>query len=739
MELVELATSAGINIGLAILFFALYSVFRKQHANAGVYFTRHLLRERQRMKVAGEEKDSFSLESLVPSAGWVKRAWDPIEEDILKSSGVDAVVFLRVFIFCMRFLMICTIVGFGILAPLNFTDTYLADNPSEKEEHSYGTLEKLTILNISFGSMRLWIHFGVLYFISLSAYALLYIEFKHITNLRLEYLAGALPQPDQFTVLVQSIPKPENEELSYSDNVDYFFRRFHPIEYLSHHMVYKSSHVTKLLNELERLKLKIFELKQKPPSERKPRRAGFCGLFGPLVDPIELHMEKLEDVHRQVRQCQMEFRQKKKEVPTAFVTVRTRWGAAVTAQTQQSVNPMQWVTQWAPEPRDIDWPNMEIPYNQIFIRKIVAAVLAIALTFIYYPIVLGVKVLENLDTVKKYLPQVVVDNVLNIPAVSFFVQGYVPALLLAVILYICPSIFFSLSRFEGHPSVSHQERKASSKMFSLLAGNIFLAAVLSGSLISISESFTEDPKSIPRRLAEAVPKQANFFITYVMTTGWAGMPLEILQSGSLVLNFLKRHTVDKNKPLLDQVYSLPYYRTLPTVLFFVLLGLVYSIINPLILPFLLIYFILGYLVFRNQILHVYEPAYETGGQYWPEIHSRTIGCIVFMQVLFIGMFSLKGLKSASFASIPLPFLSWLFHEHCRHRFLPIFHNFNLESTMKKDLVDEESGRKDEVLNTIRDAYLHPALRYVDLNVDQNSKTQRLLPESSSFVEPDIPV
>lgn len=97
------------------------------------------------------------------------------------------------------------------------------------------------------------------------------------------------------------------------------------------------------------------------------------------------------------------------------------------------------------------------------------------------------------------------------PAVSSFVQGYLPALLLAVILYICPSIFFFLSRFEGHPSVSHQERKASSKMFSLLAGNIFLAAVLSGSLITISESFSEDPKSIPSRLAEAVPKQVCIY------------------------------------------------------------------------------------------------------------------------------------------------------------------------------------------------------------------------------------
>lgn len=90
-----------------------------------------------------------------------------------------------------------------------------------------------------------------------------------------------------------------------------------------------------------------------------------------------------------------------------------------------------------------------------------------------------------------------------------FVQGYLPALLLSLILYLVPSVFFALSRIEGHPSVSRQERKASSKMFSLLAGNIFLAAVLSGSLISISESFTDDPKSIPRRLAEGVPPQVR--------------------------------------------------------------------------------------------------------------------------------------------------------------------------------------------------------------------------------------
>ncbi len=78
------------------------------------------------------------------------------------------------------------------------------------------------------------------------------------------------------------------------------------------------------------------------------------------------------------------------------------------------------------------------------------------------------------------------------------------------------------------------------------------------------------------------------------------------------------------------------------------------------------------------MLFVYEPAYETGGQFWPEVHTRIISCLIFTQVLFIGLFSLKGLSRASLACIPLPILTLLFHAHCRQRFQPTFKNFNLE-------------------------------------------------------------
>ena len=93
MKISALLTSAGINIGLCALFLLLYSILRKQPSNVGVYFGRRLSEERKR------REDSFSLDKLVPSAGWIVRAWGLTEDEILSVAGLDAVVFLRMLVF----------------------------------------------------------------------------------------------------------------------------------------------------------------------------------------------------------------------------------------------------------------------------------------------------------------------------------------------------------------------------------------------------------------------------------------------------------------------------------------------------------------------------------------------------------------------------------------------------------------------------------------------------------------
>ncbi|KAG0585456.1 hypothetical protein M758_2G012200 [Ceratodon purpureus] len=727
MELLDLATSAGINISLAILFLVLYSVFRKNPRNAGVYNTRQMLRERRKEV----KREPFSLDNLLPSPGWLVRAWNPSEDEILESAGLDAVVFLRIFKFCIRFFAICTLVCCGILIPLNYNDTYIADHPSGKAGED-GTLEKMTILNISEGSSRLWFHLAVLYFISFTAYILLYLEYKNIAMMRQAYLMSASPQPDQFSVLVRGIPTP-NEGETYSEKVEKFFIEFHPLHYLSHQMVFHSAELEILLKRFDKSKARVSTLKTIPLDKRKPCRTGFLGLYGPKMDPLEYETQKLEELYGMIRERQANIYNRKEELPAAFVSFKTRWESVVAAQTQQSVNPMLWVTEWAPEPRDVDWNNLKIGYRQLLIRGILAMVTATLITLFTAPVIGSIQLLANVDNLTKYLPEPIVKVLFEIPGVKQVVQGYLPSILVVAVLYGLPLVMYFLAKMMGRVSVSRQERKTAGMVFNLLAVNVFLVGVLGTSIFQILDTYSSDPRSIPRRLAEAIPSKAYFFMTYIMTTGWAGFPLEILQFSVLLLNYSKRLMADRSRPLLSDVWSMQYYRQVPNVLLFILLGLTYSIITPLLLPFLLVYFILGYIVFRNQILHVYEPAYETGGQFWPHVHVRIIASLVFLQICFIGVFTVKGLGTGTFYVIPLPILTLIFNEHCRQRFFPAFRHFNMESTVKKDQADARKGLQEDLWDSIRTAYLHPALRPITMEVTGKPNAESLLPSTSKAV------
>lgn len=91
-------------------------------------------------------------------------------------------------------------------------------------------------------------------------------------------------------------------------------------------------------------------------------------------------------------------------MPAAFVSFNSRWGAAVCAQTQQSKNPTVWLTNWAPEPRDVYWQNLAIPFVSLSIRKLVISLLLFALIFFYMIPITFVQSLANLEGLEKVAP-----------------------------------------------------------------------------------------------------------------------------------------------------------------------------------------------------------------------------------------------------------------------------------------------------------------------------------------------
>lgn len=97
--------------------------------------------------------------------------------------------------------------------------------------------------------------------------------------------------------------------------------------------------------------------------------------------------------------------------------------------------------------------------------------------------------------------------------------------------------------------------------------------------------------------------QSDFFITYILTNGMSGFSLEVLQLGLLSWHFLKAHSLGNSKE--PYLFGFPYYRVVPIISLAILIGVVYAVVAPLLLPILLIYFLLGYAVYINQVVCLY--------------------------------------------------------------------------------------------------------------------------------------
>lgn len=96
--------------------------------------------------------------------------------------------------------------------------------------------------------------------------------------------------------------------------------------------------------------------------------------------------------------------------------------------------------------------------------------------------------------------------------------------------------------------------------------------------------------------------QATFFTTYVLSSGWASLGFEVMQICPLLYNLFQRFLLRvKDDDTLNGGISFPYHTEIPRILLFGFLGFTCSILAPLMLPFLLIYFFLAYLVYRNQV------------------------------------------------------------------------------------------------------------------------------------------
>ncbi|CAL0312224.1 unnamed protein product [Lupinus luteus] len=702
-----LLTSVGINTALCVLFFACYSILRKQPSNYKVYVPRLLA------EGISKRKKRFKLERLIPSPDWVAKAWKLSEEELFSLAGLDGVVFIRTITFCLKIFTFAGIIGILVLLPVNCWANQMQD--FDLADFADNSLDVFTISNINSGSNWLWVHFFAVYIVTGFICLLLHHEYKYIASKRISHFYSSKPQPHQFTILVRSVPT--SSGCSVSDSVESFFREFYPSTYLSHVVVRHTSKIRSLLNESKNLYQRIAQLRSDPSQRR--HKLGDC--FGQNDKLVDHYRKQLEDIEENVRLEKSEASLAGEEARAAFVFFKSRHSAATASHMQQSVNPTQWITEPAPEPRDVYWPFFFESFMRRWISKLLAIVATISFTISFLIPVVIVQGLVNLDQLEVLFPSLT--SILTIKFVTQIITGYLPSLILQLFLKVVPPVMRLISSIQGYISSSNIEISACNKVLSCTIWNVFLATVFSGSLLN-KLSLILDLKAIPWKLAVSVPAQASFFITYVVTQGWTSVLSELFRVipliGSLISKPFTSHEHEIDVP------SIPYHRDVPRVLFFGLLGITYFFLAPLILPFLLAYFCLAYIIYRNQFINVYAPKYETAGKYWPIVHNTMIFSLVLMQIIAAGSFALKKLQPASAWMLPLPVLTLLFNEYCRQRFLPIFIAYSVDSLINKDREDQKDTGMAEFYGKLVIAYEDPALLPIQYSSNSDSLITPLL-------------
>ncbi|KAL5773956.1 hypothetical protein ACOSP7_011513 [Xanthoceras sorbifolium] len=678
MDFTSFLTSLATSFVIFLVLMLLFTWLSRKPGNTVVYYPNRILK--------GMEPWEGGSRTRNPCA-WIREVMSSTERDIINLSGLDTAVYFVFLSTVLGILVLSGIILLPVLLPVAATDDNIKSS-SSKNSTSKGTFnhfDKLSIGNVTAKSPRLWAFLAATYWVSFVTYYLLWKAYNHVSALRADALMSPEVRPEQFAILVRDVPAVHKGQ-TIKEQVDSYFKYIYPETFYRSLVVTDNKEVNKIYEELEGYKKKLAraeaihaESKKGGNGEgtRPTLKIGCLGLIGKKVDSIEYFNEKIKELIPKL-EAEQKVTLREKQQRTALVFFSSRVAAASAAQSLHAQMVDKWTVTEAPESRELLWNNLKIKFFQRQLRQYVVYII-VALTILFYMIPIGViSAFTTLDNLKKLLP--FIKPVVNIGSLKTVLEAYLPQLALLLFLALLPKLLLFLSKVEGIPSQSHAVRAASGKYFYFTVLNVFIGVTLSGTLFSTLKSIQKNTSGIFKLLADSLPGNATFFLTFVALKFFIGYGLELSRIVPLIIYHVKRKYLCKTEAELKAAWfpgDLSYGTRVPNDLLTLTIVFCYSCISPLIIPFGVLYFALGWLILRNQALKVYVPSYESYGRLWPHMFKRVVAALILYQILMFGYFLSKEFFYAP-VLILLPIFSLIFAFICQKKFYRSFCDTALE-------------------------------------------------------------
>ncbi|KAI0759198.1 hypothetical protein BD413DRAFT_617979 [Trametes elegans] len=271
-----------------------------------------------------------------------------------------------------------------------------------------------------------------------------------------------------------------------------------------------------------------------------------------------------------------------------------------------------------------------------------------------------------------------------------------------------------LINFQGYRASSWIEHSLSKKYFLFLLINVGFIFLLASTYLQLVMDLANSPAKIPEKVAQALHagKARHFFLSYVILQSLGIMPLQLLNLAIVIQRIFMRIFVARTPQDFAKLNAPPLIN--------------YGV--PLVVVFGALYFGIGYVVYKYNLLFVLYKPYELSEQAWPITFIRLIWGVVVFQIFMIGLFLLK--KAYIISTIMIPLLEftviwtwWVDRTRSRRSRNRNFYrrrNAQNDDTLYIAPEDERTDYSQRpmanwyagVLNTGKHRYGHPALNGV---------------------------
>jgi len=377
---------------------------------------------------------------------------------------------------------------------------------------------------------------------------------------------------------------------------------------------------------------------KKLPSHRR----GLLGLFGKKVNTLQDSPIYIQEKEAELQRLRGGY-ENEPLGQSAFVRFATQAEAHEFARRVKDQPDMgRVISSVEVVPEDIVWANLSITPNARLIRTLISYALTIGLFIIYLPVLTFVGFITQISTISaKYswlgwlnsLPSVVIG----------IIQGVLPPVAYAVVAMLVPIILSKFIKLQGKPRNSEIELSLFTRywLFQIIFG--FLVITLSSGLLGLFNDVKGG--AILKTLSTQIPAASTYYLQFIALYALTSFALGISRLVPAIMSrlafILSGKTPRKTYNFEWNLVQIRWGKAWPPVALLPAVGIIYSVIQPVICVFVL--FTMALLWMLNKYILEYaadQPdSLETGGLFYRRaLNTIFVGLYVeeiLLAVLFL--------------------------------------------------------------------------------------------------------